>query len=66
MKIKQTTVTTTHEIECNAEELRQSNTIADGILGMLRRSFNGPIGPIYSTCEEADYEETEGEDATDN
>ena len=62
MKIKQTTVTTTHEIECNAEELRQSNSIADGILGILRRSFNGPL---YSDFE-ADYEETEENDAADN
>ena len=33
MKIKIT------EIECNAEELRQSNTIAEAFTNMLRRAF---------------------------
>lgn len=36
MKIK-TTVT---EIECSANELRQSNTVADGFLNILRGCFN--------------------------
>lgn len=35
MKIKVT------EIECNANELRQSNTIADAFANMLRNAFNG-------------------------
>ena len=34
MKIKIT------EIECGAEELRQCNTVADGILNILRGVFN--------------------------
>lgn len=50
MKIK-TTVT---EIECNAEELRQSNGLADAFWGAFRRAFNGPIS--------SDCEEQEGED----
>ena len=42
MKIK-TTIT---EIECDAEELRQSSTLADGFSNILRNMFNGPIsGP---------------------
>lgn len=46
MKIK-TTVT---EIECTANEIRQSNTVADGILNILRGCFNN----MPSDCE---YEE---------
>ena len=51
MKIK-TTVT---EIECTANEIRQSNTVADGILNTLRGCFNN----LLSDCEEE--EETESE-----
>lgn len=39
MKIKIT------EIEANAEEIRQSNTIAEGITRLFRNAFN----PYYST-----------------
>lgn len=39
MKIKIT------EIEANAEEIRQSNTLADGLTRMFRNAFN----PYYST-----------------
>ena len=49
MKIKVT------EIECTAEELRQSNTVADGALNLIRNLFNGPIS-------EEDIEEQQGED----
>ena len=52
MKIK-TTIT---EIECNAEELRQSNTVSDGLINAMRRAFNGPI---FNT--EASYTEPEEE-----
>ena len=45
------------EIECTAEELRQSNTIADGIMNILRRTFNGPI---------ASYDEEEQEDENED
>ena len=51
MKIK-TTVT---EIECTANEIRQSNTVADGILNILRGCFNN----LPSDCDE-DEEEEEG------
>ena len=37
MKIKVT------EIECTAEEIRQSNNVADGICSLLRGVFNGVI-----------------------
>lgn len=37
MKIKVT------EIECSAEELRQSNTLAESFTTMLRSAFNGVI-----------------------
>ena len=48
MKIKVT------EIECSAEELRQSNTVADGALNLIRNLFNGTISE-----EESDIEESE-------
>ena len=50
MKIK-TTVTET-EIECNAEELRQSNTVAEGLLNVMRRAFNGPLFYTHTESEE--------------
>lgn len=56
MKIK-TTIT---EIECNAEELRQSNTVSDGLLNAMRRAFNGPIfNTAASTEPEEESEEEE-------
>ena len=39
MKIK-TTVT---EIECSAEELRQSNSAADAFMNVIRRAFTGAV-----------------------
>lgn len=48
MKIKVT------EIECTAEELRQSNTVADGALNLIRNLFNGTISE-----EEPDIDENE-------
>ena len=53
MKIK----TTTTEIECTADELRQSNTVADGFLNILRSSFNGPLYAKFES--EADNEDPE-------
>ena len=47
-------VTTTTEIECTAEELRQSNSLSDGLYNALRKAFNGPI---YETTEEEDEED---------
>lgn len=44
MKIKIT------EIEANAEELRQSNTLADGLTRLFRNAFN----PYYSMQNDAD------------
>lgn len=52
MKIK-TTVT---EIECTANELRQSNALSDGFYNMLRGCFNN----MNSDC--AEDEEAEQED----
>jgi hypothetical protein len=49
MKIK-TTIT---EIECTANELRQSNTLSDGVFNMLRGCFNN----MTSDCEESEDEE---------
>ena len=51
MKIKIT------EIECNVEELRQSNTIAEAFTNMLRRPFT-PCTAYNPT----DAEDDEGED----
>ena len=61
MKIKTTTTTTT-EIECNAEELRQSNSVSDSILGALRRAFNGPLPSTAYTKPEESNEEEESEE----
>ena len=55
MKIKVT------EIECSAEELRQSNSVADGALNLIRNLFNGTISE-----EEADDEEQENGDDNRN
>ena len=49
MKIK-TTVT---EIECSANELRQSNVLSDGIYNLLRGCFNN----LTSDCEESEDED---------
>ena len=49
MKIKVT------EIECTAEEIRQSNNIADGICTILRGVFNGAVP-------HREYNEDEDED----
>lgn len=51
MKIKIT------EIEANAEELRQSNTIADG----LTRLFRNMLNPYYSTPDDAEDKEDKNE-----
>lgn len=57
MKIK-TTVT---QIECNAEELRQSNTVSDGLLNAMRRAFNGPIFNTAASYTEPEEESEEEE-----
>jgi len=49
MKIK-TTVT---EIECSANELRQSNALSEGFCNMLRGRFNN----LTSDCEESEDED---------
>ena len=55
MKIR-TTVT---EIECNAEELRQSNSVSDALTGALRRAFGGPIFSGFNGIDEEEEEEEE-------
>ena len=57
MKIK-TTVT---EIECTANELRQSNALSDGFYNLLRGCFNN----MTSDCEDdmEDEEQAESEEA---
>ena len=45
---------TTITVEANADELRQCNTVADGVLNLLRRCFNG------GQCDEEDVEEDDG------
>ena len=50
MKIKVT------EIECTAEELRQSNTVADGALNLIRNLFNGTISEDESEDKEQEHE----------
>lgn len=53
MKIKVT------EIECSAEELRQSNSVTDGFLNVLRNAFNGPL---YSSFEDSSESEEKQDD----
>ena len=45
------------EIECNADELRQSNTLSDGILNVLRNCLN----PCYSDFNSQNDDESEDE-----
>lgn len=52
MKIKVT------EIECTAEEIRQSNGLADGIYNLLRGVFNGVVP-------QDEYEEGDEDEAGD-
>ena len=54
MKIK-TTVT---EIECTANELRQSNALSDGFYNILRGCFNN----MASDCDDTEDDEEESED----
>lgn len=46
------------EIECNAEELRRSNTLADGFTNLLRGCF---AGTVNRTTDDQD-EEDEGDE----
>lgn len=60
MKIRTTTITT--EIECSADDLRQSNTLAESFMGALRRAFNGPVyKPVYNTNSQEESEDEEDE-----
>lgn len=52
MKIKVT------EIEATAEELRQSNTLADSLARVLRGAFNN-VSPLNYYSSEEDEEEVE-------
>lgn len=47
-------ITTTTEIECTAEELRQSNSLSDGLYNALRKAFNGPIHEAREDEEDGD------------
>ena len=50
--------TTVTEIECTANELRQSNALSDGFYNMLRGCFNN----MTSDCDDAEDDEAESED----
>jgi hypothetical protein len=52
MKIK----TTTTEIECSAEELRQSSSLSEAFTNVLRNCFNGVI-PNDDYLDEDDEDE---------
>lgn len=45
------------EIECNSDELRQSKTLSDGILNVLRNCFNH----CYSNFNSQNDDESEDE-----
>ena len=47
------------EIEASAEELRQSNSLADGLTRLLRNAFNPYSFPL--TTDEEEQTESEGE-----
>lgn len=51
----------TTEIECNAEELRNSNSLADSVTGMLRDIFR-PVTSYSSANSAEDDEEQEEEE----
>lgn len=51
MKFK--TITT--ELECTAEELRQSNTLSESFMNIFRNAFNGQT-------DNSSYEEEDNED----
>ncbi len=55
MKIK-TTVT---EIECTANELRQSNALSDGFYNMLRGCFNNMTSDCDDDIEDEEHAESE-------
>lgn len=48
------------EIKCNAEELRQSNTVSDGLVNLFRNVFNRATYTTY-TEDEDEKEENENE-----
>lgn len=51
-------VTTTTEIECSADELRQSNSLSDSFTQLMRKCFNGPaFTPTYNESEDDDGDE---------
>lgn len=56
MKIK----TSYTEIECNAEELRQSTSLSDAFYGAIRRAFNGPVVQGINDSEGEDEDEETG------
>ena len=57
MRIKVTERIT--DIEATAEELRQSNSLADGFKNLLRHSFNPTMADFY--CEDEDEKERSNE-----
>lgn len=57
MKIR-TTIT---EIECTANELRQSNTLSDGFYNLFRGCFNN----MASDCEDTEEHKNEDDEETD-
>ena len=60
MKIKILEKTT--EIECNAEELRNSNSLADNVSGLLRSIFRP--APSCNTSANSDEDDEEQEEET--
>lgn len=49
--------TTTTIIECNADELRQSNSLSDAFTGILRRCFNAQMTSMEVEEDEDNNEE---------
>lgn len=57
--------TTTTIIECNADELRQSNDLSDGFSNLLRKCFNGPLRATSYYDGESDEEPVEEPETAD-
>lgn len=50
------------EIECTADELRQSNTVAEGALNLIRNLFNGTIPEDENEVEQQGEKEANNEE----
>lgn len=62
MKIKTTRTVETTEIEADARELRESNTLTQNLVSMLSRAFQNT--ETWDDADDTESEDTEEEDDT--